>query len=681
MKDFQVVIKTPNWRVSRHHRQTILDNVSNARLGWQRVVMIAKNAAAEAFLASQGQVMARQNYQLQGVPMHHDEKRKASLVFYRHNPLDRITLDWLPSETAPELDKDAIFSIAIKPISAAKAWFFMLQAVSRKEKAAGGNASQIYRMTRARQKRQGREHALRKLVQAYQPLLQHQLISCEPFNYWRLHNEPNTQQQLLQCKTKSFQRPCFPLNLDAPIDDDVWYYIDDSGSVKARQFDRLITAAVSVAEQQQAELVYWDHDQLNADGNRVLPNFKPDWSPELLIAQDYIGPCYAVKGSRLKALPKDKTRHYADTYQLLLYLLACQRNTRICHIPVILQHQRSLFSPDADTEQQRQQAINHWLKSTESSPTINFESAVETPIRKPNFPIQTSANDEPTVSIIVPTRDALDITRLCVESVIERTEFKDYELLIVDNQSTCPDTLAWFKEIRQQPRVRVVKYDAPFNYSAINNYAVKQARGDYICLLNNDTEVLNSSWLSELLQQAQRPSIGCVGAKLYYPDNTIQHAGVVLGLWGLAGHAHKNFTRHAEGYNSRLVSLQNYSAVTAACLMINKTLFEEVGGFNEKDLTVAFNDVDLCLKVLRAGYRNVWTPYAELYHYESKSRGREDSPEKKARESREINYMQQQWKPLIERDPAYNPNLTRVQEDFGVNLDPFQLSRHFPWSR
>ena len=273
------------------------------------------------------------------------------------------------------------------------------------------------------------------------------------------------------------------------------------------------------------------------------------------------------------------------------------------------------------------------------------------------------------MSIIIPTRDSLELTRNCVNSVLERTSYSNYEILILDNQSTEPDTLSWFKAVSKHEKVRVIRYNHPFNYSAINNFAVTQAAGEYVCLLNNDTEVIAKAWLSNMLCEALKPNAGCVGAKLYYADDTVQHAGVILGLWGLAGHSHKNFSRFEAGYQNRLLCPQQYSAVTAACLLVKKSIYQEVSGLNEKQLTVAFNDVDFCLKVLKRGYQNYWTPHAELYHFESKSRGKEDTPEKKERESKEVEFMKLAWCELLESDPAYHRHLAKNAEDFSLNLE------------
>jgi len=278
----------------------------------------------------------------------------------------------------------------------------------------------------------------------------------------------------------------------------------------------------------------------------------------------------------------------------------------------------------------------------------------------------------PLVSLIIPTRNALQLVRQAVRSILATTDYPSYEIVIVDNGSDDPEALAYLAQVsREDPRVRVMPCGEPFNYSAINNRAVREARGEIVGLLNNDVEAIDPGWLTEMVSHAVRPGIGAVGAMLYYPLNTIQHAGVILGLGGVAGHPFKEFPRGDQGQKNRLRLVQNYSAVTAACLLIRKDRFQEVGGLNEKYLSIAFNDVDLCCKLIKAGYRNLWTPYAEFYHHESATRGVEDTPEKKARFQSEIDYMMDTWADLLMSDPAYNPNLTLVGEDFS----PAYLSR------
>jgi GT2 family glycosyltransferase len=274
---------------------------------------------------------------------------------------------------------------------------------------------------------------------------------------------------------------------------------------------------------------------------------------------------------------------------------------------------------------------------------------------------------EPLVSLVIPTKDKLEYLESCINSILQKTTYPNYEIIIVDNQSADKSTQEYFKRIQKQDRrVSVLSYSHPFNFSAINNHAVYAARGDLIGLLNNDIEVISPDWLTEMASHALRPEIGCVGAKLYYTDETIQHAGVILGIGGVAGHSHKYFQRSAQGYFQRLTVIQNFSAVTAACLLVRKKVYMEVGGFEEDSLKVAFNDIDFCLKVKSVGYRNLWTPYAELYHHESISRGLDESPEKIKRFKSEIAFMKNKWGQILERDKYYNPNLTLTAEDFSL---------------
>jgi GT2 family glycosyltransferase len=254
-----------------------------------------------------------------------------------------------------------------------------------------------------------------------------------------------------------------------------------------------------------------------------------------------------------------------------------------------------------------------------------------------------------------------------ITSILKKSDYKNFEILVLDNGSTDPDTIEYFTHIQnEEHRIRVVAYDYPFNYSAINNYGVSKAKGDIVGFINNDIEVIAPCWLGEMVSHALRPGIGCVGAKLYYSNESLQHGGVILGVGGVAGHSHKHLPKNHPGYFRRAMLTQNLSAVTAACLIMRKSVFEEVGGFDEKKLTVAFNDVDLCLKVREAGYRNLWTPYAELFHHESLSRGHEDSPEKQQRFQSEVRHIKQKWAYNLQRDPYYNENLTLDREDFSL---------------
>jgi GT2 family glycosyltransferase len=273
----------------------------------------------------------------------------------------------------------------------------------------------------------------------------------------------------------------------------------------------------------------------------------------------------------------------------------------------------------------------------------------------------------PLASVIIPTRNGEALLRQCIDTIRERTEYKNYEIVVVDNQSDDPQTLAYLSELRKTGGVKVIRYDHPFNFSAINNFAARECQGEVLCFMNDDIEILSPGWLDEMVSQGMRPEIGAVGARLWYPDGRLQHGGVVLGLGGVAGHAMKYSYIGNRGYMGRSVLVQNYTAVTAACMLVRRQVFDEVGGFDEENLAVAFNDVDICIRIYQAGYNNLWTPYAEFNHHESASRGAEDTPEKQRRFTLEAEYMLNKWGPVLERDPAYNPNLTRCGEDFSLN--------------
>ncbi|MDN3557457.1 glycosyltransferase family 2 protein [Halomonas maura] len=415
-------------------------------------------------------------------------------------------------------------------------------------------------------------------------------------------------------------------------------------------------------------LVYGDEDRLNDRGERYAPSFKPAWNPDLLLSQPYLGRAVFLRGDVWRQgvsgldLPVDEAPDAWNQALALRFMArqgarAAERSMRIGRI---LYHA-------ADTLPGVPHA--HWVSEVDRHLRGMGESAEVSPGRLPGsarvrWPLPEPG---PLVSLLVPTRDGVEILRPCVDAILERTAYRHFELLILDNQSRCPETLAYMDEVaRRDARVRVLRWDHPFNYSAINNFGAAQAKGSLIGLINNDVEPIDGEWLSEMVSQACRPEIGCVGAKLYYPNGTIQHAGVILGLGGVAGHAHRFFQRDEDGYGGRLKVVQNLSAVTAACLLLRKETFEAVGGLNEADLAVAYNDVDLCLKVRAAGYRNLWTPYAELYHHESISRGADDTPKKRARALREADYMRRTWGKALDNDPAYNPNLTLVHEDFSL---------------
>jgi GT2 family glycosyltransferase len=254
-----------------------------------------------------------------------------------------------------------------------------------------------------------------------------------------------------------------------------------------------------------------------------------------------------------------------------------------------------------------------------------------------------------------------------VRSILDKTTYPTFEIVILDNGSVEPQTLEWFESVqRNEPRVRVLRYDLPFNYAAINNFGERHAHGSVLGLINNDVEVISPGWLTEMVGHVCRQNVGCVGAKLYYGDGTIQHGGVIVGIGGVAGHSHKYASSDARGYFCRLLLTQSLSAVTAACLLVRREVYREVNGLDEQNLAIAFNDIDFCFKVRQAGYRVIWTPHAELYHHESVSRGSDDTPEKAGRFQAEVQFMKKKWGEQLSRDPFYSPHLTLEREDFSI---------------
>ena len=424
-----------------------------------------------------------------------------------------------------------------------------------------------------------------------------------------------------------------------------------------------------INETPNALLIYSDEDKLDFDGQRCEPNFKPDWNPDLLNSQNYICHLAVYKTDLLKETGGFRIGvEGSQDHDLLLRYTQGLDEQEIIHIPKILYHWRKIEESTASCDSAKSYTTTSGINALENSilksvPGANIKEGMLPNTYRVQYPIP---KDAPLVSLLIPTRDQVGVLETCITSILEKTEYTNYEIVIIDNQSEEPETLEYFDEISKNENIRVEKYDKPFNYSAINNYGVTKANGSIIGLINNDIEVINGEWLTEMVSQSIRSEIGCVGAKLYYSNDQIQHAGVILGLGGVAGHSHKYANRESLGYVRRLKVVQNMSAVTAACLLVRKSVFEEVGGLNDKDLAVAFNDVDFCLKVREVGYRNLWTPYAELYHHESISRGLEDTPEKKKRFSKEVEYMKNTWGESLLNDPAYNPNLSKDTEDFSL---------------
>jgi glycosyltransferase involved in cell wall biosynthesis len=433
----------------------------------------------------------------------------------------------------------------------------------------------------------------------------------------------------------------------------------------------LYSVAEALQQRPTAQLVYSDEDKLDATGQRCDPYFKPDYSPDLLYSQNYFSHLGVYRRELVHAVGGFRKGYEgSQDYDLVLRCLARLTDLRdVLHIPQVLYHWRMAEGSTAGGHEQKPYATEAARKALQDH--FDRQSLkVTVDVTAPGIYRHRRHVPEPAplVSLIVPTRDGYEVLRTCIDSIVKHTTYANYEILIVDNQSTCAQTLAYLEELSAVSIARVLRFDRPFNYSAINNFAVRHAEGSILALVNNDVEVISGDWLTEMVSHAIRPDIGCVGAKLYYPNDTVQHGGVVCGMGGVANHSHRHFPRHSPGYFGRLWVIHNVSAVTGATLVLRKELYDAVGGLDEEGLPVAFNDVDLCLKVMALGYRNLWTPFAELYHHESVSRGADETPEKQARFRRECEVMQQRWRPALARDPYYNPNLSLHREDFSLGI-------------
>ena len=421
-----------------------------------------------------------------------------------------------------------------------------------------------------------------------------------------------------------------------------------------------------------AGLIYSDEDKIEESGQRCEPYFKPDWNPDLFLSQNMICHLGVYRTTLVRKLGGFRIGFEgAQDYDLALRCVEQIEPKQIVHIPRILYHWRKHAGSTAHAGAVKNYALlagrnainDHFLR-------VNVKATAEL-LDFGGYRVRYDIpSPMPLVSLIIPTRNGLNLIRQCIESIISLTTYEHYEILIVDNNSDDPNTLAYFASLAGDNRIRILRDERPFNYSALNNAATLQARGEYIALINNDIEVISSEWLTEMTSLARQPGVAAVGARLWYPNDTLQHGGCITGIGGVAGHSHKHLPRGRGGYFSRAKLTQTMTVVTAACLVIKRDIFLEVGGLDEVNLKVAFNDVDFCLRLQEAGYRNVWTPYAELYHHESASRGFEDTPEKQARFNNEVNYMKQRWGEKLLNDPAYNPNLTLEHEDFSYAWPP-----------
>lgn len=407
------------------------------------------------------------------------------------------------------------------------------------------------------------------------------------------------------------------------------------------------------------DLIYTDEDKMDENGRLCDPNFKPDWSPDTLLSMNYICHFTVIRKKILEKVGMfDSDFDGAQDYDLFLKVTEVTQS--ICHIPKVLYHWRKSPNSTAAENGNKDYARIAGKRALEAAlERRKIDAEVEMDKKTPFYIINYKISKEPKVSIIIPTKDCKDILEKCINSIYEKTEYKNYEIVIVDNNSSKKETLDYLKKIKEEHNNIVVITDkGKFNYSRINNNAIAKTNCDYVLLLNNDTEVLTKGWLTKMVGYAMQKHVGCVGAKLLYPDYTVQHAGVILGLGGVASHAYIGADRNDLGYLGRLCVPYNYSANTAACLLVSRKKFDEVGGL-EENLEVAYNDIDFNIKLLEKGYYNVTLQQVELIHYESKSRGFDTTPEKKKRFEKEIEYMMKKWNKVINNDKFYNKNFSK----------------------
>lgn len=435
--------------------------------------------------------------------------------------------------------------------------------------------------------------------------------------------------------------------------------------------DALHEVALAIRAHPGARLLYSDEDKIDESGRRYDPHFKPAWNPDLLRAQNYFCHFTVIRADLVRAVGGLRPGYEgAQDHDLALRCVEGLRDDEIAHIPKVLYHWRATAGSTARGSDHKPYALEAGRRAVEEHLSrIGRRSEVVVTGHGYYRAVRKLGAAAPRVTVIVPTRDRVDLLRTCVESVLERTDYPDFELMVIDNASAEAETLAYLDLLRGRERVRVVEYPIPFNFSAIVNHGVRQSTGEVLCLLNNDTEVYAADWLNELVSHAVREEVGAVGCMLYYPTDTIQHAGVILGVGGVAGHVHLHLGRGSNGYLGRAGVVHNLSAVTGACLAVRRSVFDRAGGMDES-LAVAFNDIDLCLRIDALGYRNVWTPFAELYHHESASRGYDVTPEKRQRFQSECEAMRRRWGELLFDDPAYNPNLSLDSHHFELAFPP-----------
>ncbi len=434
----------------------------------------------------------------------------------------------------------------------------------------------------------------------------------------------------------------------------------------------LLSVAKTIVENPKSALIYSDEDKIDSSGKRKGPYFKSDWNLDMFYCQNMFSHLGVYKRSLVKEVGGfRKGFEGSQDYDLALRCIERVKSSQIIHIPRVLYHWRvheesTAYNVDAKPYAMiaGERALNEHFARLKISASAKLEESGAG--YRTHFALP---DNLPLVSIIITTRNAHDLVQKCIESIWQNTEYKNYEIILVDNGSDDLASLRKWNALSNKG-VKVIRDDGDFNFSRLNNRAVQAANGDIVALINNDIEVISTEWLNIMVSHASRPGIGAVGARLLYPDLTVQHAGIVLGIDGVAAHPHKKFTNSEYGYFGRLGFTNSFSAITGACLVVKKELYQLIGGLNEENLAIAYNDVDFCLKLGTKGYRNIYASDAVLFHHESKTRGLDNSQSKLERLKKESLYMLEHWGDLIKDDPYYNPNLTLNKEDFDLAWPP-----------
>ena len=492
------------------------------------------------------------------------------------------------------------------------------------------------------------------------------IVDCSPTDrQWNVLTEYNKKDQRLKIKRLS-------KNMGISGNSNEAFGMATGQYVTFLDHDDLLTpdAFFEVVEEinndSEIDFIYSDEDKTDETGTKFLtPFFKPDYSPDMMQSINYICHLTVISDELLQKAGRYFNKEYDGSQDYDLFLRCMEKARKVAHIPKVLYHWRMHQKSTASNTESKPYAYWAGKKAIEAHlQRIGMKGRV---VARENFgfyKVEYELEEKPLISIVILNCDHIDDLKMCLDSIFEKTSYANYEIIIVENNSVTNEIFAYYEEIKDEKNIHILYWQGQFNYAMLNNWAAKQAHGEYLVFLNNDIQIISPDWLEQLLMFAQRADVGAVGAKLYYPDNTIQHGGVILGIGGVAGHSHKYSSRYDYGYCNRLVMVQNLSAVTAAMMMVKHSVFDEVGGFDEQ-FAVAFNDVDFCLKIRERGYLIVFNPDVEAYHYESKSRGAEDTPEKKKRFHNEVVRFWKKWgHPLI--DPYYNENLTIEREDFSL---------------